>query len=75
METCLSFELTSTCGCNMRKRPTVQGDYVIDPEQLPASPPEEVEQQNISLYLPQEHLDEVGAYHFSSCLSTISPAV
>ena len=62
--------------CNMRKQPKVKGDYVIDPEQFPAPPPEEVEPQTTLLDLPQEHLDEVSGSEFSSDLckrSHLSP--
>ena len=44
----------------MRKQPKVKGDYVIDPEQFPAPPPEAVEPQTTLLDLPREHLDEVS---------------
>ena len=72
----LGIELMSVCRCNMRKQPKVKGDYVIDPEQFPAPPPEESGPQTTLLDLPQEHLDEVSGSEFSSDLckrSHLSP--
>ena len=52
----------------MRKRSKVKGDYVIDPEQFPAPPPEAAEPQSTLLDLPKEHLDEVNVSEFDSDL-------